>query len=127
MSVRMSAAPLLLLVMSGMMPAWADDAATVAAAAACDRMQACAMEQVQTMPPEYRAMMEANLNHLCDALPWAQYQTATGVSGTLRKPFIACMDSIANASCADLDADEGSPACQELQQRADAFHGTVDE
>ncbi len=99
------------------------DAASEAAAAACDRMRTCAMEQVQTMPSEYRAMMEANLNHLCDALPWAQYQSATGVSGPLRKPFIACMDSIATASCADLDADQGSPACEDLQQRADAYLG----
>jgi len=93
----------------------ASDAFAEASGAACIKMKACALEEIRndsSMPPETKAMMTKMLDGMC-----AQMQSAFNNGLTdhkLYEPAVACMNSMAKLSCAQIKNGAETAECGEF-------------
>ena len=96
---------------------------TEASLALCEKVKGCALEQLaqEEMAPEMRQMMEPMLNGMCQAVRAQITEVPSG--HPLYGPALACMESMTNLSCADLQSGEeiSTPACEEYRAQAEKY------
>lgn len=96
---------------------------TEASLALCEKVKGCALEQLQQeeFTPEMRQMMEPMLNGMCQAVRAQITEVPTG--HPLYAPALACMESMAQLSCAALQGgdDIKTAACEEYRRQAEKY------
>ncbi len=91
----------------------------------CEKIKQCTLSQIDQadMTPEMREMMMPMVNSLCDAMREGINEVPTGHE--LYPPALACMQSMAELSCADFQDAEKSQtaACQAYREKVEATYG----
>ncbi|MDM7860478.1 hypothetical protein QTP81_07705 [Alteromonas sp. ASW11-36] len=87
-----------------------------ASAAACENFKACALQEIEgdaSITPEMRQMVEGMVSGVCENMIGF---TQADQHESLHEPAIACLNSMANLSCSELQDGGETAACQELNQ-----------
>ncbi|NND66568.1 MAG: hypothetical protein HKN19_03175 [Halioglobus sp.] len=96
---------------------------TEASLALCEKVKECALQQLQqeNFTPEMRQMMEPMLSGMCQAVRAQITEVPTG--HPLYAPALACMESMAQLSCAQLQGkdDTKTPECEEYRRQAEKY------
>ncbi|MEP4891195.1 MAG: hypothetical protein ABJV04_14305 [Aliiglaciecola sp.] len=77
----------------------------------CDHIKVCVTEQISTtdeIPPEMRAMIDGMVDNMCKSI--MDTNAVTG-NAEFEESAIACVDSITNLSCKDVESAGQTPAC----------------
>lgn len=105
-------------------PALAQNELQQAADALCQKVRGCALAQVrqEDMTPEMQAMMEPMLKSMCASMT-AGIEDAP-VDHKLYQPAVACMRSMADLSCEQMETlDDGTPECRRYQEIVGDYQG----
>jgi hypothetical protein len=105
-------------------PALAQNELQQAADALCEKVRSCAMAQVrqEDMTPEMRAMMEPMLENMCTRMRAGVADAP--VDHKLYEPAVACMRSMADLSCEQIESlADGTPECRRYQEIVDSLDG----
>ena len=96
------------------------DSLESAGADLCEKVKTCALAEIdkQDMTPEMREMMEPMLENMCVGMRQGMDQVP--MDHQLYKPAVACMRSMANLSCTQLqDGNQvQTPECVKYQEMA---------
>lgn len=106
------------------LPAHADDMSE-ALDGVCQKMRGCAlaqMEGAEGMSEQTKAMIETQLDSMCDGIK-AQYNSFAASVHPLYKPATACLVSMEALTCEQIsEGDENpTPECAELREKAEAY------
>jgi hypothetical protein len=98
---------------------------TEAAGRVCENVKQCMLAQIDEadMTPEMREMMMPMVDTMCEAMRQGIEEVPTGHE--LYPSALACMQSLAELSCADFQEGDSAPtpACQAYQEKAQARSG----
>ncbi len=97
------------------------DAFLEAASAMCEKSKQCAKASLagEAMAPEMEAMLMQHIDQLCMTMQGQFSRMASASGHPLYQPATACMRSLAEQSCAELEAsDNSTPACARYEAQA---------
>ncbi|GAA6184514.1 MULTISPECIES: hypothetical protein [Alteromonadaceae] len=83
----------------------------------CDHIKVCVTEQIGTtdgIPPEMRVMIDGVVDNMCKSM-----MDTNAVKGNMdfEDSAIACIDSITELSCADIESAGQTPACLAFEKK----------
>ena len=91
--------------------------------AVCEKVKACAVAQMgeQEITSEVRQMMQPMLDSMCTSMLASVPVVATG--HPMYKPAIACMKSLDELTCEDMQSEDGAEtaACMEYTKMAEKY------